>query len=102
MSKAKTTTSVPFEKIEGYLEKNNLVLLIITLIIGAILVALNFDAKISTANDDALYIQGAYNYVHLFPDWYYTSNAPLYVMVLAVINLIFGFNVMAMKVFVPS
>ena len=56
-------------------------------------------ARISEAHDDALYIEAGYKYVHEFPNYYYTSNAPMYPMFLAVLTLIFGTNLIIFKLF---
>ncbi|MCX8081179.1 MAG: hypothetical protein N3F09_08090 [Bacteroidia bacterium] len=60
---------------------------------------LNFNLKISEAHDDALYIEAAYRYIHEFPDYFYTANAPLYPMFLAFLMLVFGFKLWVFKLF---
>lgn len=66
---------------------------------GIVLALINFNARVSEAHDDSLYIEAAYKYVHEFPNYYYTSNAPMYPMVLALLTLVFGTNLIAFKLF---
>ncbi|MGZ3931065.1 MAG: ArnT family glycosyltransferase, partial [Bacteroidia bacterium] len=54
---------------------------------------------ISEAHDDALYIEAGYRYVHEFPNYYYTSNAPMYPMFLALLTLFTGINLILFKLF---
>ncbi|MCX7728607.1 MAG: hypothetical protein N2203_03965 [Bacteroidia bacterium] len=60
---------------------------------------INFNARISEAHDDALYIEAAYRFVNEFPNYFYTANAPFYPMFLAVLYKIFGFNLIIFKLF---
>jgi hypothetical protein len=71
----------------------------IILFSGIILSLINFNARVSEAHDDSLYIEAAYKYVHEFPNYYYTSNAPMYPMFLAVLTMIFGTNLIIFKIF---
>jgi len=58
-----------------------------------------FNAKISEANDDALYIEAAYNYSKNFTTYFFTANAPLYPMLLSIPVSLFGLNLIALKLF---
>lgn len=66
---------------------------------GIVLALINFNARISEAHDDSLYIEAAYKYVHEFPNYYYTANAPMYPMFLALLTLVFGTNLIVFKIF---
>jgi hypothetical protein len=56
-----------------------------------------FNARISEANDDSLYIEAAYKYSENFFSYFYTANAPLYPMLLSLPVSIFGINLIALK-----
>jgi hypothetical protein len=71
----------------------------VILVSGILLAVMNFNARISEAHDDSLYIEAAYRYVHEFPHYYYTSNAPLYPMFLALLTLVTGTNLIVFKCF---
>ena len=58
-----------------------------------------FNARISEAHDDALYLEGGWRYVHEFPTYFYTQNAPLYVLFLGLMTKIFGFKLLLFKCF---
>jgi hypothetical protein len=94
-----TSKKTMFEKIENYLEKNEKLFFWSILILGIILVFMSFNARMSEAHDDSLYIEAGYKYVHEFPNYYYTSNAPMYPMFLALLTLVFGTNLIFFKLF---
>ena len=75
-------------------------MLFVILIAGIFLSLINFNARISEAHDDSLYIEAGYRYVHEFPNYYYTSNAPMYPMFLALLTVIFGTNLIIFKLLV--
>ena len=56
-----------------------------------------FNARISEANDDSVYIEAAYKYSQHFFSYFYTANAPLYPMILSLPVHIFGVNIIALK-----
>lgn len=86
-----------YQKLADFCDRKKLFpVLIIT---GIFLALLNFNARISEAHDDSLYIEAAYRYVHEFPNYYYTANAPMYPMVLALLTLVFGTNLIVFKLF---
>ncbi|MBK7818056.1 MAG: hypothetical protein IPJ60_11310 [Sphingobacteriaceae bacterium] len=66
---------------------------------GIVLALITFNARVSEAHDDSLYIEAGYKYVHEFPNYYYTSNAPMYPMFLALLTLAFGTNLIVFKIF---
>lgn len=94
-----TVTKSVYGQLELYLSKNSRKLFFIILGIGVLLAFLSFNGRISEAHDDALYIEAGYRYVHEFPNYYYTSNAPMYPMFLALLTLLFGTNLILFKLF---
>jgi hypothetical protein len=86
-----------YVKLGAFFQKKNPLFILIG--IGLFLALINFNARISEAHDDSLYIEAAYRYVHEFPDYYYTANAPMYPMFLALLTLVFGTNLIAFKLF---
>jgi hypothetical protein len=87
------------DRLNDNLEKNEKLYFWGLLILGIILAFMSFNARMSEAHDDSLYIEAGYKYVHEFPNYYYTSNAPMYPMFLAVLILIFGTNLIYFKLF---
>ena len=96
--KPKTADSF-FDKLNSWLEKKERILVVSVLILSALLCFINFDVKLSIGHDDALYIEGGYNYAQDFFGYYYTANAPLYVMFLSIPISIWGMNLIVLKVF---
>jgi len=82
----------------GSFFKNKKILFVI-LGLGVFMSLINFNARISEAHDDSLYIEAGYRYVHEFPNYYYTANAPMYPMFLALLTIVFGTNLIAFKLF---
>lgn len=93
-----TSTNV-FDKLDSWGEKNHTKLLAAFLILSLFFSFMLFNARISEAHDDALYLEGGWRYVHEFPKFFYTQNAPLYVMFLGLMIKIFGFKLLLFKVF---
>jgi hypothetical protein len=85
------------ERIENYLNLKEKNILYITLGLTFVMGLLLFDTKISIGGDDSSYIQRAYNFVHKgeFP----VFQGPGYPLVLALLMLIFGFNILVFKFF---
>lgn len=97
VSKQKSN-STTYQKISDYLDKmNKNKLLLFFLLIGLFFDFINFNARISEAHDDALYIEAAYHFVNEFPNYFYTANAPFYAMFLAVVYKLFGFKLLLFK-----
>jgi hypothetical protein len=101
---AKTTTHQGkeisyYDQLNKKLEAKKVPIFWFILLSGIVLALLSFNARISEAHDDALYIEAGYKYVHEFPNYYYTSNAPMYPMFLAVLTLFFGTNLIIFKLF---
>jgi len=94
--KSSTTLSI-YDRINNKLSEKRTFYII--LFLGIVLALINFNARVSEANDDSMYIEGAYKYVHEFPTYFYTANAPLYPMFLALVTLVFGTNLILFKLF---
>ncbi len=94
-----STSANVFDKLDSWGEKNNTKLLAAFLILSLFFSFMLFNARISEAHDDALYLEGGWRYVHEFPKFFYTQNAPLYVMFLGLMIKIFGFKLLLFKVF---
>ncbi|MBA3665928.1 MAG: hypothetical protein H0W61_17250 [Bacteroidetes bacterium] len=94
-----TVSLSSYHKLNRYLELKKSRLFWLILLIGVFLSFMNFNARISEAHDDSLYIEAGYRYIHEFPNFYYTSNAPMYPMFLALLTLLFGTNLIAFKLF---
>lgn len=87
-----------FESIENLLTNNARSLLVFTLTLAALFGVLLFDVKISEGNDDALYIEGGYNYATNLTGYFFTANAPMYPMFLGLLISVFGINLILFKV----
>lgn len=94
---SKTTTM--FDRFDIWCEKNNTKLLFGFLFLSLFFSILLFNARISEAHDDALYLEGGWRYVNEFPTYFYTQNAPLYVMFLGLLTKLFGFKLLLFKLF---
>lgn len=94
-----SATTDLFGKFENWADKNNNMLLYVFLGLSLLFSFLLFNARISEAHDDALYLEGAWRYVNEFPKYFYIQNAPLYVMFLAILTKIFGFKLLIFKLF---
>lgn len=88
-----------FDRIERWTAENAKKLLYILGGLAALLTFISFNARISEAHDDALYLEGGWRFVNEFPDYFYTQNAPLYPMFLALLIKIIGFKLIIFKLF---
>lgn len=88
-----------FDKIESWGVNNNKKLFFTFLTLSLFFSFMLFNARISEANDDALYLEGGWRYVNEFPKYFYTQNAPLYVLFLGLLTKIFGFKLLLFKLF---
>ena len=88
-----------FDKIESWVLKNDNSLLYLFLGLSLFLSFMLFNARISEAHDDALYLEGGWRYVNEFPKYFYTQNAPLYVLFLGLMTKLFGFKLLLFKLF---
>jgi hypothetical protein len=91
--------STLFGKTEAYFEKNHRKAFIVLLVLFALFALATFDVKISTDNDDALYIEAGYRYATLGSHYFYNANAPFYTMVLGLLILVFGYHLIILKIF---
>jgi hypothetical protein len=87
------------ERVNHWLERKEKPVISFIMLLSAILCFINFDVKLSIGHDDALYVEGGFNYAKDFFGYYYTANAPLYVMFLALPISIWGINLIALKIF---
>ncbi|MES2132937.1 MAG: hypothetical protein V4506_11335 [Bacteroidota bacterium] len=86
-----------FDKFESWTAKNEKKLFYSFLTLTLFFSLALFNVRFSEANDDSGYIEAAWKYVNDFPNFYFTFNAPLYPMFLAVIYKVFGFHIMLFK-----
>ncbi len=86
-----------FEKAEQSISENLKIWQIAITLISLIFCFLMFDAKVSIGHDDSLYIMAGHKYASNFFGYWYSDNAPLYVMFLALPISLFGLNLMLLK-----
>src|SRR5687768_12041235 len=72
-----------FDRAEEWLGARDKTLLWITLGLTLLFSFFLFNARISEANDDSEYIEGAWNYAKDFTGYSFTSKAPAYPMLLS-------------------
>ena len=94
----KTTKTALIDRIDSKIEQNHTLLKWMITILSFLFAMMMFEGKVSVGFDDALYIQSANNYVEDFFGYWYTSNAPLYVLILAIPIAIFGVNLTVIKI----
>jgi hypothetical protein len=86
-----------FDKIENWANKNDQRLFFGLVLLTLFLTFISFNARISEAHDDALYLEGGWRFVNEFPNFFYTQNAPLYPMFLAILIKLIGFKLIVFK-----
>ena len=86
-----------FNRFESVLSSRGNTIFWTIFIVHALLCLFYFDPRLTGANDDANYIRQGFNYAKDFTGFYYTSQAPLYPMFLALPIAIFGINVIFLK-----
>ena len=106
MSKAKTPASYTSKKSENFLDRfdawftKNDRKIYLSLIISCLFLSfISFNARISEAHDDALYLEAGWRYINEFPSYFYTQNAPLYPLFLALLIKLLGFKLIIFKLF---
>lgn len=102
VSKPKVTQSNSkslFDWTEENLGKHDLKIFAVIAAFSALLIFLLFDLKISIGHDDALYLEGGYKYAQDFFGYFYSANAPLYVLFLSLPIKLFGLNLFLLKMF---
>lgn len=92
-------TSSLFDKIEKYLEKKKVIWGVGLVFLSLLFSLLMFNAKISIGHDDALYIEAAKEYADNFFGYFYTANAPLYMILMSLPIKLWGVNVIVLKLF---
>ena len=86
-----------FERTEQILGKNLRLWQIVITALALIFSFMMFDAKVSIGHDDSLYIMAGQKYAENFFGYWYTGNAPLYMIFLALPIYLFGLNLMLLK-----
>lgn len=86
-----------FDRTENFFRNNEKATITVITLLGILFSFLLFDVKISEGNDDALYIEGGFNYATDFANYRFTANAPLYPFFLGGVVYLFGMNLMLMK-----
>jgi len=104
MAKDKNTTKQSqlnktslFDKAELGIGRNLIIWQIAITSISLIFCFLMFDAKVSIGHDDSLYIMAGNKFANDFFGYWYSDNAPLYVMFLALPISMFGLNLILLK-----
>jgi hypothetical protein len=92
-------SSDTFIRLENWFSSNNKKVFYTLAFLSALFSLLFFNARISEAHDDALYIEAGWRYVNEFPTYFYTQNAPLYPLFLGVLTKIFGTRLIIFKLF---
>ena len=88
-----------YEKFENWVSKNDTKIFYGLTFLTLFLSFISFNARISEAHDDALYLEGGWRYVNEFPVYFYTQNAPLYPIFLGLLVKLFGFKLILFKLF---
>lgn len=98
-NKSNTSGGSIFELAEKHFSGKRNFYLALLLITSVLFSFLCFDNKISTANDDALYIESGASYAKSFFSYFYLANAPLYPMVLGLLIKVIGVRLFLLKLF---
>lgn len=88
-----------YDKFENWAIKNDKKLFYFLIGLSLFLSFISFNARISEAHDDALYLEGGWRFVNEFPKYFYTQNAPLYPLFLGFLIKIMGFKLIIFKLF---
>src|SRR5574343_287502 len=98
--KTKTATKKPsntITKLEHWFELNSKKTFYALSTLCLLFSFMFFNARISEAHDDALYLEAGWRFVHEFPNYFYTQNAPLYPLFLALLTKFFGLRLILFK-----
>lgn len=98
-NKSTAVSSSIFDGLEKHFASRRKFYVFALLLITILFSFLCFDTKISTANDDALYIEAGASYAKDFFGYFYLANAPLYPMILGLLIKIFGVKLLVLKLF---
>jgi len=90
-------SATPFIKFENWARKNEQKVFYALLSLCVFLSLISFNARISEAHDDALYLEGGWRFVNEFPNYFYTQNAPLYPLFLGLLIKLLGFKLILFK-----
>lgn len=85
-----------FDRLEIFLSGKKNILLFSFIFLSVLLAVLQFNYRISEANDDSMYLEGASKFSKDFFG-YYTANAPFYPMFLSFVVMLFGFKLIILK-----
>lgn len=88
-----------YDKVDNWFLKNDKKLFYVLTGACLFLSFISFNARISEAHDDALYLEAGWRYVNEFPDFFYTQNAPLYPLFLGFLVKTIGFKLIVFKLF---
>jgi hypothetical protein len=88
-----------YDRFENWAARNDSGIFYFLVAVCLLLSFISFNARISEAHDDALYLEGGWRFVHEFPHYFYTQNAPLYPMFLGVLVKLIGFRLIIFKLF---
>ena len=86
-----------FERIEEWMNVRSTSIFLTASILCLLFSLLLFNVRISEGGDDSTYIQVGYNYSKNFFGYFFTFNAPLYPMFLALPVSIFGVKLILLK-----
>lgn len=101
-AKAKTTVKKPndtISKLENWFTVNSKKTFYTLSTLCLLFSLMFFNARISEAHDDALYLEAGWRFVNEFPNYFYTQNAPLYPLFLAILTKLFGLKLILFKLF---
>lgn len=84
------------DRLESFCERNKSALLFVAILLSIAGAVLQFNYKVSEANDDSMYLEGASKFSKDFFG-FYTANAPFYPMFLSLIIRAFGFKLVLLK-----
>lgn len=101
-AKAKTTVKKPSDtisKLENWFTVNSKKTFYTLSSLCLLFSLMFFNARISEAHDDALYLEAGWRFVNEFPNYFYTQNAPLYPLFLALLTKLFGLKLILFKLF---
>ncbi len=93
------TSGSLLDTLDNICEKKNNLILYFSIGLFLFLSIFSFDAKLSIAHDDALYIESGLRMVKEFPNYFHTANAPLYPFFLTLLYVVFGFKYILFKAF---
>jgi hypothetical protein len=84
------------DRTEVYLASRKNIFLFSSILLAVVLGLLQFNYRISEANDDSMYLEDAFKFSKDFFG-YYTANAPFYPMFLSLFIRLFGFKLVILK-----